>query len=175
MNGPHPHRHLTRWQRFIWAERGKRDGGQGNCHRGQRGKEGALQTWKGCGWAQAVSQPRARVRRICRHQGTRWQPGCIYPTHREHPPPTLGLYQLSFPQASKLRARLFFLGTQLCSISQPPLQKDEVISWSREFWPMVCGKKWYTPFPILSINTSNAIPMLPLSCSARYKWQVTRP
>ena len=39
--------------------------------------EGTLQTKKGYGWAQAVSQPRASMRG-CDHPGARWQTGCIY-------------------------------------------------------------------------------------------------
>lgn len=38
--------------------------------------------------------------------------------------PHLRLYQPSFPQASKLHACLFFLSTQLDSISQSPVQLE---------------------------------------------------
>lgn len=38
--------------------------------------------------------------------------------------PDLLLYQPSFPQASELHACLFFLSTQLNSISEPPVQLE---------------------------------------------------
>ena len=56
----------------------KMEGNRVATGRPARELEGTLQTKKGYGLAQAVSQPRASMRRSCDHPGARWQTDCIY-------------------------------------------------------------------------------------------------